>query len=189
MTESPQHVTQLLLEWSQGDADALNKLTPIVYRELRHLAEHYLHQERAGHTLQPTALVHEAYLRLVHQSRPDWKNRTHFFAVSARLMRQILVDHARHHRAAKRDGGQQVPITDNIPIAPNFNPDVIALDDLLRDLERIDPRKLRIVELRYFAGLTVEETAQAMDVSESTVHRELKTAETWLYRKLNPLLA
>jgi len=187
LTESSQQVTQLLMDWSNGDGEALNKLTPLVYRELHHLAKTYLRQERAEHTLQPTALVHEAYLRLVDQSLPDWKSRSHFFGVAAQLMRQILVDSARERRAAKRDGGRQVTLSDSMAVVENGNLDVIALDEALRELERIDPRKSKIVELRFFAGLTVEETARMIEVSVATVHREIKMAETWLYRRLSAL--
>jgi RNA polymerase sigma factor (TIGR02999 family) len=189
MSEPAHQVTQLLADWTNGDRAALDRLTPLVYAELRRLAAGYLRQERAGHTLQPTALVHEAYIRLIDQANPDWKNRSHFFAVAAQLMRQILVDHARLHRAVKRDGGRKVPLSDTMAVIKGRNTDLIELDDALRELEGIDPRKTRIVELRFFAGLTVEETAQAMEVSIATVHRELKVAETWLYRRLNPQTA
>lgn len=183
--ESAHQITQLLVDWRSGDNAALNKLTPLVYTELRRLAESYLRNERPGHTLQPTALVHEAYLRLVDQSLPGWNCRSHFFGVAGQLMRQILVDSARRHRSTKRGGGRKVPLYESIAISTDRNADLIELDDGLRELERIDPRKARIVELRFFAGLSVEETAQAMDVSVATVHREVKMAETWLYHRLN----
>jgi RNA polymerase sigma-70 factor (ECF subfamily) len=186
MSQPAQEVTQLLVDWKNGDSTALARLTPLVYAELRRLADYYLRKEAAGHTLQPTALVHEAYLRLVDQSLPDWKGHSHFFGVAAQLMRQILVDHARHRGAMKRDGGRKVMLTENMAIGHGHSVDIIALDNALDELGRIDPRKTNIVELRFFAGLTVEETAQALDVSVATVHRELKMAETWMYRRLNP---
>lgn len=184
LSESSHQVTQLLMAWRDGDDSALNQLTPLVYAELRRLAEGYLRRERPAHTLQATALVHEAYLRLVDQTLPGWNCRSHFFGVAAQIMRQILVDYARHHRAGKRDGGRKVPLLESIAITTDRCADLIALDEALVDLERIDPRKARIVELRFFAGLSVEETAQAMDVSVPTVHREVRMAETWLYHKL-----
>jgi RNA polymerase sigma factor (TIGR02999 family) len=186
MSQATHDVTQLLTDWSNGDNKALDRLTPLVYAELRRLANHYLRREQVNHTLQPTALVHEAYLRLVDQSVPDWKNRSHFFGVAAKLMRQILVDHARGQRAAKRDGGHQVPLSDTIAIAKDRSADLVELDGALNELERIDARKTRIVELRFFAGLSVEETARVMDLSVATVYRETRMAETWLYRKLSP---
>lgn len=189
MSQPAQEVTQLLVDWKNGDSTALAKLTPLVYAELRRLADYYLRKEAAGHTLQPTALVHEAYLRLVDQSLPDWKNHSHFFGVAAQLMRQILVDHARRRGAIKRDGGRKVMLNENIAIGQGHSVDVIALDSALEELGRIDPRKTKIVELRFFAGLSVEETAQAIEASVATVHRELKMAETWLYRRLNPQTA
>ena len=186
MSQATHDVTQLLTDWSNGDNKALDRLTPLVYAELRRLANHYLRREQVNHTLQATALVHEAYLRLVDQSVPDWKNRSHFFGVAAKLMRQILVDHARAQRAAKRDGGHQVPFSDTIAIAKDRSADLVELDGALNELERIDARKTRIVELRFFAGLSVEETARVMDLSVATVYRETRMAETWLYRKLSP---
>jgi RNA polymerase sigma factor (TIGR02999 family) len=176
-----------LTGWRNGDADALEKLTPIVYSELRLLAQSYLRQERAGHTLEPTALLHEAYLRLVGQSTPEWQNRSHFFGVAARIMRQVLVDYARHRRAAKRDGGRRVTITKALAVPGNRAVDVLDLDRALTDLASVDPRKVRIVELRFFGGLTVEETASALKISTSTIHRELRMAETWLYQRLRTL--
>jgi RNA polymerase sigma-70 factor (ECF subfamily) len=186
MAGSDNRVTQLLLEWNSGDKDVIEQLTPLVYAELRRVAESYLRKERAGHTLQPTALVHEAYLRLVAQSLPDWNSRSHFYGVAAHLMRQVLVDHARHHGAMKRHGGLRVTLSDADVATPDPNWDVFALENALSDLERVDPRKTKIVELRYFGGLSVEETAKAAGVSVATVHRELRMAETWLYSRLKP---
>jgi RNA polymerase sigma factor (TIGR02999 family) len=174
------------MDWNDGDSTALEKLTPLVYSELKRLAEGYLRQERSGHTLEPTALVHEAYIRLVDQSAPNWKSRSHFFGVAAQLMRQILVDSARQFRAAKRGGGHRVTLTEAVAETKAQSVDLIALDDALKELELVDPRKTRIVELRFFAGLTVEETARILDVSDATIHRETKMAETWLYSRLNP---
>jgi RNA polymerase sigma factor (TIGR02999 family) len=178
-------ITLLLGRWGAGDRQALDRLMPVVYSELKHLAAVYLNGERQGHTLQPTALVHEAYLRLVDQSLPNWQNRSHFFGVAAQLMRQILVDHARHHQAAKRDGGQRVPMSDTVAISQDRTTDLLALDEALIDLAQLDPRKAKIIELRFFAGLSVEETAMMLDVSAPTIHREAKMAETWLYCRLN----
>jgi RNA polymerase sigma factor (TIGR02999 family) len=184
---APGQVTQFLNDWTNGDLTALDKLTPLVYDELRRLAASYMNRERIGHTLQPTALVHEAYMRLVDQSSPDWRNRSHFFGVAAQLMRQILVDHVRRHRAVKRDGGERITLNDDVVAAADERRtvDLIALDDALSELARIDARKARIVELRFFAGLTVEETAKALDISLPTVHRDIRMAETWLFRRLN----
>jgi RNA polymerase sigma-70 factor, ECF subfamily len=184
--DSTEQVSRLLMDWSNGDRAALDELTPLVYAELRRLAASYLRQERPDHTLQPTALVHEAYIRLVSQSLPDWKNRSHFFGVAAQLMRQILVDYARRRRSAKRDGGLKISLSPALAGTNNRSDGLIELDAALTDLEHVDPRKARIVELRFFAGLTVDETADAIELSVATVHREIKMAETWLYRRLNP---
>ena len=185
MSQPTHEVTQLLLDWRNGDKTALDKLTPLVYAELRRVADTYLREERAGNTLQPTVLIQEAYDRLIDPSLPEFKNRSHFFGVAAQLMRQILVDYARQHATVKRDS-QPMTLTETMAIANTRSEDVIALDGALQDLERIDPRKTRIVELRFFAGLTTEETAQVIETSVATIHRELKMAETWLYRRLNP---
>ena len=188
MSQPTHEVTQLLLDWRSGDKTALDKLTPLVYAELRRVAASYLREERAGGTPQPTALIQEAYVRLIDPSLPDFQNRSHFFGVAAQLMRQILVDHARQCATVKRDS-QPVTVTETMAATNTRSEDVIALDSALQDLERIDPRKTRIVELRFFAGLTIEETAQVIETSVATIHRELKMAETWLYRRLNPLPA
>lgn len=166
-----------------GNQHALNKLTPLVYKELRQLAAAYLQRERRGHTLQPTALVHEAYLRLVDQSNPNWQNRSHFFGVAARLMRQILVDHARRRRAGKR-AGRRVPLEEAVSLCPERSPDLVALDAGLTALEQIDPRKCKAVELRYFGGLAMEEIAEALQVSATTVRRDLRMAEAWLHQEM-----
>jgi RNA polymerase sigma-70 factor, ECF subfamily len=176
-------VTLLLAEWAKGNQKALNELTPLVYRELRQLAARYLRRERQGHTLQPTALVHEAYLRLVDQSNPNWQNRSHFYGVAARLMRQILVDHARGKRAGKR-AGVQVPLDQTVSFERSRSRDLIALDAGLAALEKIDPRKCKAVELHYFGGLSTEEIAQVLDVSAMTVRRDLRMAEAWLHHEM-----
>lgn len=176
-------VTRLLAQWAQGDQKALTDLTPLVYRELRQLAAAYLRRERNGHTLQPTALVHEAYLRLVEQARPDWENRAHFFGVAARLMRQILVDHARRRNANKR-AGLNVPLEEAVTFRQDRSCDLLALDTGLNALEKFDPRKCKAVELRYFGGLSMDEIARALEVSPITVRRDLRMAEAWLHKEM-----
>jgi RNA polymerase sigma-70 factor, ECF subfamily len=176
-------VTLLLADWAKGNQNALNDLTPLVYRELRQLAASYLRKERQGHTLQPTALVHEAYLRLVDQTNPSWQNRSHFYGVAARLMRQILVDHARRKRAGKR-GGLKVSLDEAVSFHQERSRDLVALDSGLNALEKIDPRKCKAVELRYFGGLSMEEIARTLDVSEPTVRRDLRMAEAWLHSEM-----
>jgi len=180
---STHEVTLLLASWAKGNQEALNELTPLVYKELRQLAASYLRKERQGHTLQPTALVHEAYLRLVDQSNPNWQNRSHFYGVAARLMRQILVDHARRKQAGKR-AGQNVTLEDAVSFHKERSRDLVALDTSLTELEKIDPRKCKAVELRYFGGLSTEEIAQALDVSSNTVLRDLRLAEAWLHQEM-----
>ncbi|MFI5095007.1 MAG: sigma-70 family RNA polymerase sigma factor [Candidatus Acidiferrales bacterium] len=176
-------VTLLLAEWAKGNQRALDDLTPLVYRELRHLAASYLRKERLGHTLQPTALVHEAYVRLVDQSNPTWQSRSHFFGVAARLMRQILVDHARRKRAGKR-AGIKVPLDEAVSFQQGRSRDLIALDSGLHALEKLDPRKCKAVELRYFGGLSMDEIAKALEVSTITVRRDLRMAEAWLRQEM-----
>ena len=176
-------VTLLLAEWARGNQNALNDLTPLVYRELRQLAASYLRKERQGHTLQPTALVHEAYLRLVDQTNPSLENRSHFYGVAARLMRQILVDHARRKQASKR-GGIRVPLDEAVSFQHERSRDLMALDTGLNALEKIDPRKCKAVELRYFGGLSMDEIAQSLEVSPVTVRRDLRMAEAWLYQEM-----
>lgn len=176
-------VTLLLAEWTKGNQNALNDLTPLVYRELRQLAASYLRRERQGHTLQPTALVHEAYLRLVDQSNPSWQNRSHFYGVAARLMRQILVDHARRKQAGKR-GGLKVSLYEAVSFQKERSRELVALDAGLNALEKIDPRKCKAIELRYFGGLSMEEIAQTLNVSAITVRRDLRMAEAWLHQEV-----
>jgi RNA polymerase sigma factor (TIGR02999 family) len=176
-------ITALLKDWSGGDREALERLMPIVYGELKRLASSYLRSERPDHTLQPTALVHEAYLRLEGQRSVVWSNRAHFFGIAARIMRRILVDHARRRRAAKRDAAAlRVTLVDDA--AGDHAPELIALDSALTSLERLDPQQARVVELRYFGGLTVEETAEAAGISTATVKREWRTARAWLRREI-----
>jgi RNA polymerase sigma factor (TIGR02999 family) len=178
-------VTELLLSWGQGDAAALDRLIPVVYDELRRVARRHLRGESPGHALQATALVHEVYLRLVDVDRMTLKNRTHFFALAARLMRQILVDHARRQHAEKRGGRATMVSLDGVsPAIPPSSVDVLALDEALDALSAIDDRQCRVVELRFFAGLNIDETAEALGVSPATVEREWALAKAWLYRAL-----
>ena len=179
---SPTHeVTRLLVAWGEGDRAALDRLMPLVYGELRRLARHYMSRERPGHTLQTTALVNEAYLRLVGQEEMRWENRAHFFGIAARLMRQILVDHARGRQAAKRGGGQfRLSLSKVDRAAPGPDVNLLALDEALGRLEAIDPQKSRVVELRYFGGLGIEETAEVIGVSPATVKRDWSIARAWL---------
>ena len=176
-------VTLLLAEWAKGNQKALDDLTRLVYRELRRLAASYLRKERQGHTLQPTALVHEAYVRLVDQTNPTWQSRSHFFGVAARLMRQILVDHARRKQAGKR-AGIKVPFDEAVSFRRERSRDLVALDSALTELDKIDPRKCKAVELRYFGGLSMEEIAHTLEVSEITVRRDLRMAEAWLRQEM-----
>jgi RNA polymerase sigma-70 factor, ECF subfamily len=178
-------ITELLLAWNGGDSDALGRLMPLVDDELRRLAHSYMARERSGHTLQTTALVNEAYLRLVDSSRVRWQNRAHFFAVSAQLMRRILVDFARARQKLKRGGDVvQVSLDDAGEISAERGPDLIALDDALKTLAAFDERKSRVVELRFFGGLSVEETAEVLEVSPVTVMRDWGMAKAWLLREL-----
>jgi RNA polymerase sigma factor (TIGR02999 family) len=177
-------VTGLLVAWSNGEQAARDHLIDAVYGELRLLARGYLRRERTDHSLSPTALVHEAYLKLIDQRRVQWQNRAHFFAIAAHLMRRILVDHARAHGAAKRGAGMKAPLQD-VTLGTNpYDVDVLALDAALDRLAAIDERQSRLVELRFFGGLTVEETAAALDVSPVTVKRDWALARAWLYREL-----
>jgi RNA polymerase sigma factor (TIGR02999 family) len=176
-------VTQLLAAWGTGDKSALDKLLPLVHAELRRIARRQMSQERDGHTLQATALVNEAYLRLAGQDRFEWHNRTHFFAVCAQVMRHVLIDHARAHARDKRGGGAvQVSLAEAAAFAGQPAEHFLALDEALRFLENVDPQKSRIVELRYFGGLSIEETAEVMDISPRTVRREWQRSKAWLYR-------
>ena len=179
-------VTQLLERWAVGDADAFRALMPIVYEELRALAAHYLQSERSDHTLQPTALVHEVYLRLIGQKNAQWKNRAHFFSVAAQMMRRILIDHAKRIQRNKRGAGAIKLSLDEAPILSyGVAIDLIALGEALTKLSVIDPRKSRVVELRHFGGMSVEETAEILGVSRKTVMREWAMARAWLYRELS----
>lgn len=187
MADSPQHeVTQLLHEWSRGDRTALDKLVPIVYDELRRQAANYMRRERPGQSLQTTALVHEAYLRLVDQKSVEWQNRNHFFAIAANLMRRILVDHARQHQAVKRGGAELklLPLDDAEAALEGEAIDLVALDEALTRLALLDERQSRVVELRYFSGLSVEETAEVLSVSARSVKREWRSAKAWLRNEL-----
>jgi len=179
-------VTQLLVRWRSGDREALDSLLPLVYDELRRIARHYLQRERLGHTLQSTALVNEAYMRMVAQDLPEWQNRAHFFAVAAQLMRQILVDHARSHRASKRGGNVYKVALDEAEGQPlPIDVDILALDEALKELAQMDQQQSRVVELRFFAGLSIEDTAEVLGISASTVKRDWVTARAWLYRELD----
>jgi len=183
---STHEVTQLLLAWSDGDQTALEKLTPLVYAELHRRAERYMRHERAGNPLQTTALVNEAYVRLIDLKQVRWRNRAHFFGIAAMLMRNILVDFARARLRAERGGyKQQVSLEEAAVVSKERGPDFIALDDALKSLAEIDPRRSRMVELRFFGGLSVEETAEALNVSPRTVMREWSLARDWLYRELS----
>jgi RNA polymerase sigma-70 factor, ECF subfamily len=184
---SQSQVTQLLLDWSDGDQAALDKLVPLVYQELRRLARYYMRRERVGHTLQTSALVNEAYLQLVDYKRMRFKDRAHFMAVAAQAMRRVLVDHARSRRAAKRGGAEmrKVSLDKAATLAQDRASEMIALDDALRSLAILDPRKSQIVELRYFGGLEIEETAEVVNVSTATVKREWNSARLWLRREIS----
>jgi len=186
MATSQNSVTQLLVNWGRGDQDALAELTPLVYEELRRLAARYMRRERPDMTLQSTALVHEAYLRLVDQKNARWQNRAHFFGVASQLIRRILVDHARRHHTAKRGAGEMVLSLDDAAGLPNQRGvDLIALDRALDALAELDPQQSRVVELRFFTGLTVEETAEALGISTATVKRDWTAARAWLRRTIS----
>jgi RNA polymerase sigma-70 factor (ECF subfamily) len=185
-SDAPHQITELLLAWSNGDQSALERLTPLVYDELHRLARRYMVREHAGHTLQTTALAHEAYLRLIDQSRVQWRNRAHFFAIAAQLMRRILVDYARGRRYAKRGGGTQKLSLEAAAVMPQeVIADLVALDDALKSLAEIDSRRSRVVELRFFGGLSVKETAEVLSVSVDTVMRDWNLARAWLYRAMH----
>jgi RNA polymerase sigma factor (TIGR02999 family) len=178
-------ITQLLVQWSSGDQEAAQQVLPLVYEKLRGIASRQLRLERADHTLQPTAIVHEAYLRLVEQAGLDWPSRSHFFAFAARLIRRILVDYARHRNRAKRGGlSQKVTLHEMANLALEKSTDLAALDEALSTLERVDPRKAAVVELKFFGGLTLDEIAGELKVSPETVSREWRRARAWLYREL-----
>jgi RNA polymerase sigma factor (TIGR02999 family) len=185
-TPSEKEVTQLLVAWGNGDQAALEQLTPLIYSELHQMAHRQLGRERRGHTLQTTALVHEAYLRLIDQNEVRWQNRAHFFAIAAQMMRRILVDYARARNVAKRGGGaRQVSLDEALEVSDERAADVIALDEALAALAELDPRKSRIIELRFFGGLSIEETAEVLGVSPGTVMRDWTFAKAWLQREIN----
>jgi RNA polymerase sigma factor (TIGR02999 family) len=182
---SPPNVTEMLNKWKNGDQGVLEKLIPVVYDELRRQAARYLQRERRGHTLQATALIHEAYLRLIDQATMEWKSRAHFYAIAARLMRQILVDHARKRQAGKRGGSDiKVPLEEAMVTTPGKNVDLVGLDEALTRLAVLDPQQSRIVELRYFSGLSVDETAEVLGVSSRTVKRDWNVAKAWLRQQI-----
>lgn len=184
--ETHTDITVLLAASSVGDRGAMDQLMPLVYDELRRLAQSYLRKERPGHTLQGTALVHEAYLRLIDQKQVKWQNRAHFFAMASQMIRRILVDHARGHRAAKRgDGAHKLSLDEAMGISGKTDLDLLALDDALNDLARLDPAQSRIVELRFFGGLSIEETAEVAGLSTATVNREWSAARAWLFRQMS----
>ena len=187
MQGSSNPVTDLLVRWREGDRQALDSLMPLVYIELRRLANHYLQRERSDHTLQSTALVHEAFLRLAGQNPPQWQNRAHFFGIAARIMRQILVEYARAHNAEKRGGANSCKLTleDALDLPKQVEVDVIALDNALNRLHDLDSQQSRIVELRFFAGLTIEDTSEVMGISPATVKRDWTSARAWLHREIS----
>jgi RNA polymerase sigma-70 factor (ECF subfamily) len=185
MTLSPDNLTDLLREWRDGDKAALDKLTPLVYDELRRIAHRYVRRERNGHTLQTTALVNEAYMRLAGERKIEWENRAHFFAVTAQVMRHILTDYARRRRYAKRGGeADQVPLAEAYVMSQERAAELVILDEALAELAKLDPRKSRVVELRYFGGLSLEETAEVLKVSLMTVRRDWRAAKAWLFRSM-----
>jgi RNA polymerase sigma factor (TIGR02999 family) len=179
-------VTELLIDWSRGDKGALDRLMPLVYEELRQVARRQFQLESPGHTLQSTAVVHEVYLRLVDQDRVQWRNRAQFFAVAAQLIRRILVDHARQRHAGKRGGmAQRLSLEESIQTPVRQDVDLVALDDALQVLSDLDPQQAKVIELRFFAGLTIDETSEALGISPVTVHRDWVTAKAWLFDQLN----
>jgi len=183
--DSSSPITKLLFRWREGDRQALEELMPLVYGELRRLANHYLRRERSDHTLQGTALVHEAYLRLSGESPPEWKNRAHFFGIAANIMRRILVEHARSHNAAKRGGSAyRLNLDDAVAFPQRTDVDILELDRALSELAALDEQQGRIVELRFFAGLSIEDTSEVLGVSPATVKRDWVTARAWLYREI-----
>jgi RNA polymerase sigma factor (TIGR02999 family) len=184
-TTKSQPVSELLAQWRAGDEESLRHLVPLVYNELRRLAHYHLRRERPDHTLQTTALVHEAYLSLVKQEPINFENRAHFFAICANLMRQILVEYARRRKAAKRYGGYKLTLDDALPLPQSRGVDLIALDDALKGLANLDPQQSRIVELRFFGGLSIEETSEALGMSPSTVKRHWNTAKLWLHNEIS----
>jgi len=187
---SPHEITQLLAEWSDGNQTALDKLYPLVYDELHKMANRYMKRERKDHTLQTTALINEAYVRMVDQKNVHWENRAHFFAISAQIMRRILIDHARRHHYAKRGGGaQKVSLDETAMVASDPASDMLLLDEALNRLAEMDPRRGQVVELRYFGGLNNEEIAGVLRISENTVTRDWNMARAWLYQELSGSVA
>ncbi len=184
MSDSDHDVTVLLREWSDGNQQALSELLPIIYDELRRVAHQYLHREHPDQTLQTTALVHETYLKLIDQRSVNWQNRAHFFAIAAQAMRRILIDNARRRTAGKRGKGQIISLEDVATLSTQKHKSLVALDEALSELEKIDPQQSRIIELRYFGGLTIEETATALNISPATVKREWTMARAWLFKAL-----
>ena len=191
MEPGPQEVTQLLAKLSKGDSEASSQLIVLVYAELRAMAGRCMRGERPNHTLQATVLVHEAYLRLAGQEEIQWQNRAHFFGIAARVMRRVLLDYAREHRAKKRSGGARVTLDDSVMISEDHLEDVLIMDESLKKLAAVDPKQSQLVELRFFAGMTVEETAEVMGISTATVKREWSHAKAWLARemKARPIFA
>lgn len=185
MPETTENLTELLLQASNGNKRALDEVLPLVYDELRRIAQNYLNRERADHTLQATALVHEAYLRLIDQRKVDWKNRSQFFGLAAQMMRRILVNHAESHKAEKRGSGQKLQLDETVDVSFEDNLDLLALDESLKKLAEFDEQKSRIVEMRFFGGLTIEETAEVTGKSHATIEREWAFAKAWLYRELS----
>lgn len=186
MDQGQTEITQLLLDWRNGNKEALDQLTPLLYAELRRMAASYLRRERSNHTLQPTALVNELYMQLAKMAKLEWKDRAHFFGISSYLMRQILVQHARTTNAAKRGGNvKKLSLDEALTVSEDGSSELIALDDALRELAAFDDRKSRIVEMHYFGGLTQQEMAEVLGISESTIGRELRLAHAWLFRQVS----
>ena len=185
MPENQKEITELLIAWNEGQQEALERLLPVVYDELRKLARSYLRRERSDHTLQATALVHEAYLRLIDQQGVNWKNRAHFFGIASQMMRRILVNHALARNSEKRGGDyNKLTLDEAVDYAKRRDIDLIALDDALKELEKLDPQQSRVVELRFFGGLSIEETAEVLNLSAATVKRDWATAKLWLQRQI-----
>lgn len=182
---SPAQITQLLMQWKRGDEEAPRVLLPLVYDELRRLARHHLRSERPDHTLQSTALVHEAYLRMVKPGSPQLESRGYFFALASQLMREILVDYARKRRAAKRDGGERLTLDEAAELSESKGVDLLALDDALKELAKMSPRQSRIVELKFFGGLSIGDVSEILDVSSATVERDWGVARAWLHREIS----
>ena len=184
--QAPNEITRMLIELTDGNRDVVDQILPHIYDELKRLASSYLRRERSDHTLQPTALVHEAYMKLIDQKRVHWQNRAHFFGIAAQVMRRILLDHARKHQAGKRGGEvEKLPIEEEIlVVSHDKSAELIALDDALQELAKLDEQKAKVVELRYFGGLSIEETAEVMGVSVPTINRQWRMAKAWLYSQI-----